>query len=127
MAKKQQPKQKVEKKQEENAPVEILQERDNDQRISNKNNEVSVNMSGRRLMKQQMKRTMWFICVYAVIALIISAVLIVYTNIPQWLNMLVIVVIAGVFYLLFLWICAIIDKKKAEKQQQNPNDDPFSE
>ena len=30
MAKKQQPKQKVEKKQEENAPVEILQERDND-------------------------------------------------------------------------------------------------
>lgn len=120
MAKKQQPKQKVEKKQEENAPVEILQERDNDQRISNKNNEVSVNMSGRRLMKQQMKRTMWFICVYAVIALIISAVLIVYTNIPQWLNMLVIVVIAGVFYLLFLWICAIIDKKKAEKQQQNP-------
>lgn len=126
MAKKQQPKQKVEKKQEENAPVEILPESGNDQRTNN-NNEVPANMSGRRLMKQQMKRTMWFICVYAVIALIISAVLIVYTNIPQWLNMLVIVVIAGVFYLLFLWICAIIDKKKAEKQQQNPKDDPFSE
>lgn len=127
MAKKQQPKQKVEIKQEENAPVEILPESGNDKRRSNKNNEVPANMSGRRLMKQQMKRTMWFICVYAVIALIISAVLIVYTNIPQWLNMLVIVVIAGVFYLLFLWICAIIDKKKAEKQQQNPKDDPFSE
>ncbi len=127
MAKKQQPKQKVEKKQEENAVVEILPESGKGQRTNNQSNEIPANMSGRRQMKQQMKRTMWFICVYAVIALIISAVLIVYTDIPQWLNMLVIVVIAGVFYLLFLWICAIIDKKKAEKQQQNPKDDPFSE
>lgn len=127
MAKKQQPKQKVEKKQEENTVVEILPESGKGQRTNNQNNEIPANMSGRRQMKQQMKRTMWFICVYAVIALIISAVLIVYTDIPQWLNMLVIVVVAGVFYLLFLWICAIIDKKKAEKQQQNPKDDPFSE
>lgn len=127
MAKKQQPKQKVEKKQEENTVVEILPESGKGQRSNNKSNEIPANMSGRRQMKQQMKRTMWFICVYAVIALIISTVLIVYTDIPQWLNMLVIVVVAGAFYLLFLWICAIIDKKKAEKQQQNPKDDPFSE
>lgn len=127
MAKKQQPKQKVEKKQEENTVVEILPESGKGQRSNNQSNEIPANMSGRRQMKQQMKRTMWFICVYAVIALIISTVLIVYTDIPQWLNMLVIVVVAGVFYLLFLWICAIIDKKKAEKQQQNPKDDPFSE
>lgn len=127
MAKKQQPKQKVEKKQEENTVVEILPKSGKGQRSNNQSNEIPANMSGRRQMKQQMKRTMWFICVYAVIALIISTVLIVYTDIPQWLNMLVIVVVAGVFYLLFLWICAIIDKKKAEKQQQNPKDDPFSE
>ena len=118
MAKKQQPKQKVEKKQEENAPVEILQERDNDQRISNKNNEVPVNMSGRRLMKQQMKRTMWFICVYAVIALIISAVLIVYTNIPQWLNMLVIVVIAGVFTCSFCGYVLSLTKRKRKSSSK---------
>lgn len=127
MAKKQQPKQKVEKKQEENTVVEILPESGKGQRSNNQSNEIPANISGRRQMKQQMKRTMWFICVYAVIALIISTVLIVYTDIPQWLNMLVIVIVAGVFYLLFLWICAIIDKKKAEKQQQNPKDDPFSE
>lgn len=87
----------------------------------------NLNHGGKRQMKKQVKRTMWFIAGYAVIALIISALLIVCTDVPQWLNMLVIVVLAGVFYLLFLWVCAIIDKKKAEKDSQNPKDDPFSE
>lgn len=82
---------------------------------------------GKREAKKQLKRTMWFIGVYAVVALIISAVLIVCTNIPQWLNMLIIVLLAGAFYLLFLWICAIIDKKKKEKEELSPPDDPFSE
>ena len=83
--------------------------------------------NGKKEQKIQIKRTMWFIAIYAVIALIISSLLIVYTDIPQWLNMLVIVVLAGAFYLLFLWICAIIDKKKAQKEEINPTDDPFSE
>ena len=83
--------------------------------------------NGKKEQKIQIKRTMWFIAIYAVIALIISSLLIVYTDIPQWLNMLVIVVLAGAFYLLFLWICAIIDKKIAQKEEKNPTDDPFSE
>lgn len=87
----------------------------------------NLNSGDKRPMKKQVKRTMWFIAVYAVIALVISSVLIVFTNVPQWLNMIVIIVLAGVFYLLFLWICAIMDKKKAEKDAQNPKDDPFSE
>ena len=81
----------------------------------------------KRQLKKQMKRTMWFIGGYALVALVISALLIVYTTIPQWLNMLVIVVLAGVMYLPFLWICAIIDKKKKEKEESNPKNDPFSE
>ncbi len=81
--------------------------------------------SGKRQMKKQFKRTMWFIGVYAVVALVVATLLIVYTNIPQWLNMIVIIVLAGVFYLPFLWICARLDKKKQEKQDQK--DDPFSE
>lgn len=87
----------------------------------------NLNSGDKRPMKKQVKRTMWFIAAYAVVALVISSVLIVFTNVPQWLNMIVIIVLAGVFYLLFLWICAIIDKKKAEKDAQNPKDDPFSE
>lgn len=81
----------------------------------------------KREAKKQVKRTMWFIGIYALVALVISALLIVYTNIPQWLNMIIIIVLAGAFYLLFLWICAIIDKKKVEKDAISPPDDPFSE
>lgn len=83
--------------------------------------------NGKRQMKKQLKRTMWFIGVYAVVALVLSAVLIVFTNVPQWLNMIVIISLAGAMYLPFLWICARIDKKKQEKAEQNPKDDPFSE
>lgn len=85
------------------------------------------NFGDKRQMKKQVKRTMWFIAAYALVALVISSVLIVFTDVPQWLNMLVIIVLAGLFYLLFLWICAIIDKKKAEKDEKNPKDDPFAE
>lgn len=87
----------------------------------------NYNSGDKRKMKHQIKRTMWFIAGYAIVAVLVSALLIVYTNVPQWLNMIVIIVLAGVFYLLFLWLCAIIDKKKAEKDAQNPKDDPFSE
>ncbi len=80
----------------------------------------------KRPMKKQLKRTMWFIGVYALIALVISAVMIVY-GVPQWLNMIVIVVLAGAMYLPFYFICATIDKKKKEKEEENPKDDPFSE
>ena len=80
----------------------------------------------KRPMKKQLKRTMWFIAGYALVAVVLSAIMIVY-DIPQWLNMLVIVVLAGVMYLLFLWICAIIDKKKKEKQAGEEKDDPFAE
>lgn len=77
--------------------------------------------------KKQIKRTMWFILAYAIVALVISSLLIIYTSIPQWLNMIIVVLLAGAFYLLFLGICAIIDKKKKQKQEKSPTDDPFVE
>lgn len=80
----------------------------------------------KRPMKKQLKRTMWFIGVYAIVALVISAILIVY-GVPQWLNMIVIIALAGATYLPFYFICATIDKKKKEKEEENPKDDPFSE
>lgn len=81
----------------------------------------------KREMKKQLKRTMWFLAGFGCVALIISALLIIYTTIPQWLNMLVIIVLAGASYLVFLWICDIIDKKKKEKELENPPDDPFAD
>ncbi len=82
----------------------------------------------RREISKKMKRAMWFIAGYFVVALIISSLLILYTNIPQWLNGLVIVVSAGLFYLIFLFVCAKIDKKKEEKKKDILNkDDPFAD
>lgn len=84
--------------------------------------------SPKRQFNKNMKRVGIFIACYFVVALIISTLLLLYTNIPQWLNGLVIVVSAGVFYLIFLLICGKIDKKKAEKQNEIlKNNDPFSE
>ena len=81
----------------------------------------------KREFKNSMKRAGIFIACFFVFALIISTLLILYTDIPQWLNGLVIIVLAGVFYLIFLVICDKIDKKKEEKRKNILNkNDPFS-
>lgn len=83
--------------------------------------------SGKREFNKKMRRAWIFIACYFVVALVISTLLILYTNVPQWLNGMIIVVSAGVFYLLFLLICAKIDKKKEEKQRDSlDKNDPFS-
>ena len=75
-----------------------------------------------------MKRAMIFIACYFVVALLISSLLIIYTDIPQWLNGMVIVISAAVFYLIFLFVCAKIDKKKEERTKDSlKKNDPFGD
>lgn len=84
--------------------------------------------SQKQEFNRKMKRAGIFIACYFVVALVISSLLILYTNIPQWLNGLVIVVSASVFYLIFLWVCAKIDKKKEEKMKDSlDKNDPFGD
>ena len=84
--------------------------------------------SERREFNKKMKRAGIFIACYFVVALLISSLLIIYTDIPQWLNGLVIVISASVFYLIFLWICVKIDKKKEQKTEESlRKNDPFSD
>ena len=84
--------------------------------------------SERREFNKKMKRATIFICCYFVVALLISSLLIIYTSIPQWLNGLVVILSATVFYLAFLGICAIIDKKKEEKRRDSlSKNDPFAD
>ena len=84
--------------------------------------------SPKREFGKNMKKAGIFIACYFVVALIISTLLILYTDIPQWLNGLVIVVSAAVFYLIFLVICGKIDKKKEERKKQAlKKSDPFSD
>ncbi len=74
----------------------------------------------KRPMKKAMKRFVWFVVAYFVVAILVAGLLIAYTNIPQWANMIICVVLAGAMYLVFLGICAKIDKKKKEKEESEP-------
>jgi threonine/homoserine/homoserine lactone efflux protein len=84
--------------------------------------------SEKREFNRKMKRAGIFIGCYAVVALIVSTLLVLYTSVPQWLNGMIIVLGASVFYLIFLVVCAKIDKKKEEKRDQALKEkDPFAD
>ena len=74
----------------------------------------------RRPIKKTMRRFVWFVVAYFVVALVVAGLLIAYTNIPQWANIIICVVLAGAMYLAFLWICAKLDKKEKEKEESQP-------
>ncbi len=74
----------------------------------------------RRPIKKTMRRFVWFVVAYFVVALVVAGLLIAYTNIPQWANIIICVVLAGAMYLVFLWICAKLDKKEKEKEESQP-------
>lgn len=84
--------------------------------------------NGKREFNRQMKRAGIFIGCYAVVALIVSTLLILYTDIPAWANGMIIVLGASVFYLIFLIVCAKIDKKREEKRGLSLKErDPFAD
>lgn len=79
-----------------------------------------------RNLKKSLKRTMWFIIGIFIFCLIECYLLDYYAKIPAVWNGFIIIVTAAVFYLLFLLICAKIDKKKASEEVENKTKDPFS-
>ena len=70
--------------------------------------------NNKRELKRNVKRMGWFIGIYFVFALFFSALLQA-VGIPQWLNMIIIILTAGILYLLFLLVCVKIDKKREEQ------------
>ena len=78
-----------------------------------------------RTLRKSLKRTMWFILGIFVFCLV-ESYLLVLAGVPALWNGFIIIVTAGVFYLLFLWICAKIDKKKERERVENKAKDPFS-
>lgn len=70
------------------------------------------------------KRMMIFVCVFFVFALVI-AYLLMRAGVGPVVNGLIIICLAGVFYLLFLLICAKIDKKRKARREEDKNRDPF--
>lgn len=76
-------------------------------------------------LKRTYKRMLWFVCIFFVFALVISY-LMVRAGIHPVLNGFIIIVCASIFYLIFLFICAKIDKKKDAKREKDEHRDPFT-
>ena len=69
----------------------------------------------------------WFIGIYFIFALFFAALLQV-VGVPQWLNMIIIILTAGVCYLFFWLICGKLDKKQEEKDKEKTKEfDPFAD
>ena len=84
--------------------------------------------SERREFNRKLKRAGIFIACYFVVAIVISTLLVLYTSVPQWLNGLIVIVGASVFYLIFLVICDKIDKKRdIRRRAALGKKDPFSD
>ncbi|MBE7075545.1 MAG: hypothetical protein E7375_00555 [Clostridiales bacterium] len=78
--------------------------------------------------KQELKRKIkilgLFLGIVFVPALVICTLLAV-AKVPQWLNILVMVVILFILFFLFAWVCDKIEKKKTERKSKKK--DPFSD
>lgn len=78
-----------------------------------------------RNLRKGIKRTLWFLLGIFVFCLV-EAYLLQLAGLSAVLNGFVIIVTAAVFYLVFLVICAKIDKKKERERIENKTKDPFS-
>ncbi len=85
-----------------------------------------INPKEKRDLKKSYKRLAIFILVAAFIDSFIAFLFFFYTNINQVLCGFIIIVITTILYLLFLYICAKIDKKRAERLAKENKKDPFS-
>ena len=75
-------------------------------------------------LKRKLKRLGLFILIVFLPILIVS-ILMVWGNVPQWLNIMVLVILLFILYFLFAWLCTKLDKKKEERISKKK--DPFSD
>ncbi len=79
---------------------------------------------------RDLKKTYKRLCIFLVIALVIDAflafLLYEYTSVSDVLCGFIIIVFTTLLYLIFLLICAKIDKRKKEKIEKEGKQDPFT-
>ena len=79
-----------------------------------------------RDLRKSAKRLGWFLLGVFLFDVFIAFLFFTYTQINQVLCGFIIICITAVLYLLFLLICAKIDKKKKEKLESSGKKDPFT-
>lgn len=78
-----------------------------------------------RDLKRKYKRMLIFLAIIFVVELVLCYLLMM-AGLSNVLCGVIIVLTASIFYLLFLWICAKIDKKRAERLEKEATKDPFT-
>ena len=78
-----------------------------------------------RDLKIKYKRMLIFLAIIFVVELVLCYLLMM-AGLSNVLCGVIIVLSASIFYLLFLWICAKIDKKRAERLEKEATKDPFT-
>ena len=86
---------------------------------------MKLDPQANKQLHRKYKRMMWFVCIFFVFGVVISYLLVL-AGVHPVLNGFIIICLAGVFYLLFLLICAKIDKKREEKRDKESDRDPFT-
>lgn len=76
-------------------------------------------------MKKKIQRVGLFMLIVLIPALVLSVVLQFVAHVPQWLNILVRVLVLFVLYFVYVWICFKLDARKTERM--NKKKDPFSD
>ena len=88
---------------------------------------MQLSPNERRDLKQSYKRIGWFLLGVLLIDAFIAFLLYYwFPYINQVLCGFIIVVITALLYLVYLWICSKIDKRKKEKLEKSGKKDPFT-
>ena len=75
-------------------------------------------------LKKKLKRLGLFLLIVFLPALVISALIII-AGAPQWLNIMIMVIVLFILFALFLFVCEKIDRKK--QQRLSKKKDPFTD
>lgn len=85
-----------------------------------------MKMSDRMILKDRLKKLGLF-CLIVFIPVLVVAVVLFSVGVPEWANMLVLVVMLLALFCVFMYVCSILEKRKEKKLKESGKKDPFSE
>lgn len=83
-------------------------------------------MSDRMILKDRLKKLGLF-CLIVFIPVLVVAVVLYSVGVPEWANMLVLVVMLLALFCVFMYVCSILEKRKEKRLKESGKKDPFSE
>ena len=83
-------------------------------------------MSDRMILKDRLKKLGLF-CLIVFIPVLVVAVVLYSVGVPEWANMLVLVVMLLALFCVFMYVCSVLEKRKEKRLKESGKKDTFSE